>query len=90
MSLDVTDVASIKPVTQIVIKVPAGEKMTQRMSVMDIFQTLAEAAGIEPQNYRPFDSDSMWPAITRGQTQKRDQYYYCMTALSQKAVSRSQ
>lgn len=64
--------------------------MTQRMSVMDIFPTLAEAEGIAPQNCRPFDGDSMWPAITRGQTLKRDQYYDCMTALSQMAVSRSQ
>ncbi len=57
-------------------KVPAGENMTQRMSVMDIFPTLAEAAGIEPHNRRPFDGDSMWSAITRGEIQKREKYFY--------------
>lgn len=43
--------------------VEAGSKMTSIMSAMDVFPTLAEAAGIEPGNIRRLDGHSLWPAI---------------------------
>ncbi len=56
--------------------VPAGSKMEQIMSVMDVFPTLAAAARIEARNRRPFDGRSMWPAISEGKKQPRDELLY--------------
>jgi len=56
--------------------IPAGQKMTQIMTVMDVFPTLTEAAGVEPQNKRRFDGRNMWPAISRGATIPRDEMIY--------------
>jgi hypothetical protein len=36
------------------------------MTVMDVFPTLAAAAGIEAQNRRKLDGRNMWPAIAEG------------------------
>lgn len=57
-------------------KLAAGDKMNQIMSVMDVFPTLAAAAGIEPLNERPLDGRNMWPAIAQGQTVPLDQNLY--------------
>ncbi len=57
-------------------RIPAGTKVEQIMSVMDVFPTLAEAAGVEPQNERPFDGRSMWPAISEGVAQPLDGYLF--------------
>ena len=46
---------------------PGGTRMEQIMSAMDVFPTLAAAAGIEPRNERPLDGRNMWPAIARGE-----------------------
>ena len=40
-------------------KIIANTKMSQIMSVMDVFSTLAATAGIETNNQRPFDGRSM-------------------------------
>jgi arylsulfatase A-like enzyme len=56
--------------------IPAGQKMSQIMSAMDVFPTLAEAAGIEAKNQRPFDGRSMWPAISEGKEQPREDYLF--------------
>ncbi|MBT8139918.1 MAG: arylsulfatase [Gammaproteobacteria bacterium] len=53
-----------------------GKRMEQIMTVMDLFPTLAEAAGIEAQNERKFDGRSMWPAIKNGKRQPRDELVY--------------
>jgi len=52
---------------------PGGGEMQQIMSAMDVFPTLAEAAGVAPGN-RQFELDgrSLWPAISRGQRQPRE------------------
>jgi len=47
-------------------KLEAGSRVEQIMSVMDVFPTLAAAAGIEAGNQRAFDGRDMWPAIARG------------------------
>jgi arylsulfatase B len=49
-------------------KVEPGSKMAQIMSVMDVFPTLASAAGIEPRNEFDLDGRDMWPAISEKKT----------------------
>ena len=46
-------------------KLNAGSRAEQIMSVMDVFPTLAAAAGIEAGNQRKLDGRNMWPAISR-------------------------
>jgi arylsulfatase A-like enzyme len=48
-------------------KLKGNSSMEQIMSVMDVFPTLAAAAGIEPRNKRRLDGRNMWPAISQGQ-----------------------
>ena len=52
------------------------QKMTDIMTVMDVFPTLAEAAGIEAQNQRRLDGRSMWSAIAEGVPQPRKDWIY--------------
>jgi arylsulfatase A-like enzyme len=56
--------------------VEPGQVMTQIMTVMDVFPTLADAAGIEAQNTREFDGSSMWPAIADGEVIPRQELVY--------------
>ena len=44
-------------------QIPAGKKMDQIMTAMDVFPTLAEAAGVEMGNTRNLDGGSLWPSI---------------------------
>ncbi len=57
-------------------RIEAGTKMTQIMSAMDVFPTLAAAVGIEPGNTRELDGRNLWPAIVDGKTVPRDDYLY--------------
>ena len=57
-------------------KIDPGSKMAEIMSVMDVFPTLAEAAGINAKNTRPFDGRSLWPAISEGKPQAFEDYLY--------------
>lgn len=51
----------------------AGGKMNQIMSAMDVFPTLAEAAGLTPANKQfELDGRSMWPAVSEGQRMPRE------------------
>lgn len=45
-------------------KVAAGKMVPQVMTVMDLFPTLAAAAGVKPGNTLPFDGKNMWPVIS--------------------------
>ena len=56
--------------------VAAGAKMDQIMTVMDVFPTLAAAAGVETRNRRKFDGRDMWPAIADGKKIPRKQYVF--------------
>jgi arylsulfatase A-like enzyme len=47
-------------------KVRASSTMAQMMTVMDVFPTLAAAAGVTAQPDEPFDGQDMWPAIEGG------------------------
>ncbi len=57
-------------------KLSGGEKMTDIMTAMDVFPTLAEAAGIEPQNTFKLDGRSMWPSISEGIRQPRNDFVF--------------
>lgn len=56
-----------------------GKTMDQIMTVMDVFPTLAAAAGVEPQNRRTFDGVNMWPAISEGKvvTHENNIFFGC-------------
>ena len=49
----------------------AGGKMESIMTVMDVFPTLMDAAGIKPGPHYPWDGRSLWPAIKDGKQQPR-------------------
>lgn len=53
-----------------------GEKMTSIMTAMDVFPTLAHAAGVATQNRRKLDGSSLWPAISEGVVQPREDYVF--------------
>ena len=57
-------------------RIPAGARFESIVSVMDVFPTLAEAAGIEPGNTRKLDGRSVWPAIAGGKSVARDDYLF--------------
>ncbi|MFT5484781.1 MAG: arylsulfatase B, partial [Halieaceae bacterium] len=58
-------------------KLAAGQKIDNIMTVMDVFPTLAAAAGIEPQNKKfKLDGKNMWPAIADGQSIPRKDFIY--------------
>jgi len=42
---------------------PAAARSTQLLTVMDLFPTLAAAAGIEPRNRLPLDGRNLWPTL---------------------------
>jgi arylsulfatase A-like enzyme len=56
--------------------IAAGGKMESVMSVMDVFPTLAAAAGIETRNQRKLDGRSLWLAIAEGKPMPRDEYLF--------------
>ena len=43
-----------------------GGRMDQIMTVMDVFPTLMDAAGLRPGEHFPWDGASLWPAIRDG------------------------
>jgi arylsulfatase A-like enzyme len=57
-------------------KVAAGESLDQVMTVMDVFPTLAAAAGVEPGNTMRFDGLNMWPAIEGGVKVERNELIF--------------
>lgn len=57
-------------------KITAGQKLEQSMTVMDVFPTLAAAAGVKPLNTMRFDGLNMWPAIVEGITVKREGWVF--------------
>ena len=57
-------------------KIEAGSKMASIMSAMDVFPTLADAAGVEALNERKLDGRSLWSAIQGGKDIPRDDYLF--------------
>ncbi len=63
-------------------RITGGQVMDQNMTVMDVFPTLAEAAGVTAQNTYTLDGRSMWPAIANGtQMPARDDYIYFLSEI---------
>lgn len=57
-------------------QIEAGGKVSSIMSAMDVFPTLAAAAGIEPGNSFKLDGRNMLPAITEGKMIPRHDYLF--------------
>ena len=57
-------------------RLAAGGKMPHRMTVMDVFPTLMDAAGIEPGPHFPWDGLNLWPAIAHGEPMPRQDYVF--------------
>ena len=47
-------------------RLEGGGRMDQIMTVMDVFPTLMDAAGLRPGEHFPWDGASLWPAIRNG------------------------
>lgn len=62
-------------------RLKAGKTMNQMMTVMDVFPTLAEAAGIKTHNTRKLDGRSMWPALVDGKPMPRDDYAFFISEI---------
>jgi arylsulfatase A-like enzyme len=62
-------------------RVEANSKLTDIMTVMDVFPTLADAAGIEKKNSFRLDGRSMWPAIAEGKRMQRDDYVFFISEI---------
>jgi arylsulfatase B len=59
-------------------RLPAGEKRAQVMTVLDVFPTLAAAAGVTPRNKLPLDGRNMWPAILSDKVEKREDLFWAV------------
>ena len=53
-------------------KLQGGQIFDQVMTVMDVFPTLADAAGVDPLNTFEFDGSSLWSSISEGTTHTRE------------------
>jgi arylsulfatase B len=56
----------------------AGTVTKQVACMMDVFPTLAAAAGITPQNKLPFDGKNLWPALTAGKADPREDLFFAI------------
>ena len=57
-------------------EIEAGSKMDSIMSAMDVFPTIAEAAGVERGNAFELDGRSLWPAIKEGKAMPREELLF--------------
>jgi arylsulfatase A-like enzyme len=48
------------------------------MSMMDYFPTLAAAAGVSTGNTLPMDGKNLWPAITGGRVEPREDIFFAV------------
>jgi len=62
-------------------RIDPGSRLEQIMTVMDVFPTLGEAAGVALQNRFPLDGRSMWPAIVDGKPQPREEPVYFVSEI---------
>ncbi len=57
-------------------QIPAGSKLTDIMTAMDVFPTLTDAAGVAAGNQFMLDGRSMWPAISKAKPSPRTDYVF--------------
>jgi arylsulfatase A-like enzyme len=50
----------------------------QVVSAIDVFPTLAAAAGVEPRNKLPLDGKSVWPQLSGGTTKPREPLFFAV------------
>lgn len=61
-------------------KLKAGSVSRQVITMMDYFPTLAGACGISPGKTQPLDGKNLWPAITAGRVEPRDDIFFVVEA----------
>ncbi len=57
---------------------PSGQTSHQVMTVLDVFPTLAEAAGVPVLSTKPLDGKSLWPDIVKGETRAREDLFFAV------------
>ena len=57
-------------------KLTPGSKNNQVLSALDLFPTLAAAAGGKPGNSKPLDGENLWPQIAGGSTRRRGSLFF--------------
>jgi len=57
-------------------RVEAGSRFESIMTVMDLFPTLAEAAGVKLGNQKPMDGGSLWQPIVQNKPAPRDEWVF--------------
>jgi len=62
-------------------KIKPNTKLTDIMTVMDVFPTLVEAAGVDALNDRKFDGRSMWTAIAEDKPAPREEYVFFVSEI---------
>jgi arylsulfatase A-like enzyme len=61
-------------------RLKAGGVSRQMTTVMDVFPTLAAAAGVKPRNRLPFDGENLWPQILSGAAKPREEQFFSVEA----------
>lgn len=59
-------------------QIEPGSTSRQIATVLDVFPTLAGAAGVNPRNERPFDGRNLWPQILSGSAQPREDLFFAV------------
>jgi arylsulfatase A-like enzyme len=59
-------------------RLKAGSSSEQVMACLDVFPTLAAAAGVKPLNKLPFDGEDLWPSIQGGTVRRRNDLMFCI------------
>jgi arylsulfatase B len=59
-------------------RIQAGMRSRQLMTAMDVFPTLAAAAGVTPRNRLPLDGRNLWSAISTGKTVPREDLFFAI------------
>ncbi len=68
-------------------KLKPGTTSQQVMSMMDYFPTLTAAVGIAPGNKLPFDGKNLWPAITSGKVEPREDIFFSVGSGARQSLS---
>jgi arylsulfatase A-like enzyme len=61
-------------------RLKAGAVSQQVLSMIDYFPTLAAAAGVAPGNTLPFDGKNLWPLITSGKVEPREDLFFAQSS----------
>lgn len=64
-------------------RLKAGSVSRQVLTMMDYFPTLAAACGVTPGNKLPLDGKNMWPLLTGGKTQAREDLFFAVEGANQ-------